>query len=94
MQRYYNKLIIIIAAVTIVLKQISLETGQWLRDHQDTIQSVEIGMHIQEREIVVSNVAGFIPGSQAPDHRHAIVLSAHFDHVGWSGKANEKTIYR
>lgn len=35
-----------------------------------------------------------IPGSQAPDHRHAIVISAHFDHVGWSGKANEQTIYR
>lgn len=81
-------------SLDIPILQISKATAKWLKQYEEQIESIELGMTQKEEEISASNVIGFIPGSQSQDHRHAIVLSAHFDHIGWSGTENDRTIYQ
>lgn len=74
--------------------QINPKTADWLSQHRKEVRNVEIGMNLHAEEITASNVAAYLPGTQKEEHRHAIVLSAHFDHVGWTGTGKDKTIYR
>lgn len=74
--------------------QISPDTADWLNHHRKEVRNVEIGMKLHAEEITASNVVGYLPGTQSEEHRHAIVLSAHFDHVGWVGTGKDKTIYQ
>lgn len=73
--------------------QISPDTYQWLHTHRDQIQKMQLSMELEKESIQVNNIVGVIAGKQSKDQRQAIVISGHFDHVGWnSGKKEE--IYR
>ncbi|WOV87051.1 M28 family metallopeptidase [Sporosarcina oncorhynchi] len=66
-----------------------IQISQKTYDRLKEISSGQIMMYssVKEEMIDAYNVAGKIPGK---DNKNAIVLSAHFDHVGWVGD----TIYR
>lgn len=73
--------------------QISPDTYQWLHTHREQIQKMKLSMKLEKETIQVNNIVGVIAGKQNQDQRQAIVISGHFDHVGWnSGKKEE--IYR
>ncbi|MGG0823433.1 M28 family peptidase [Paenibacillus turicensis] len=73
--------------------QISPDTYQWLYTHRDQIQKMQLSMELEQGAISVNNIVGLITGKQSQDQRRAIVISGHFDHVGWNtGKKEE--IYR
>ncbi|MBP1904821.1 hypothetical protein J2Z32_001445 [Paenibacillus turicensis] len=73
--------------------QISPDTYQWLYTHMDQIQKMQLSMELEKESIQVNNIVGVIAGKQNQDQRQAIVISGHFDHVGWNtGKKEE--IYR
>lgn len=73
--------------------QISPNTYKWLHTHSDQIQKMQLTMELEQESIQVNNIVGMIPGKQSQDHRHAIVISSHLDHVGWN-EGNKEEIYR
>lgn len=73
--------------------QINPDTYQWLYTHSDQIQKMKLTMELEQGPIQVNNIVGVIPGKQSQDHRHAVVISAHLDHVGWN-EGNKDEIYR
>lgn len=73
--------------------QISPDTFQWLHTHRDQIEKMQLSMELAKESIQVNNIVGIIAGKQSQDQRRAIVISSHFDHVGWNNGKKEE-IYR
>lgn len=61
--------------------QITKEVHQELQERNARRAKIEFNQPTEEKE--VKNVVGIIPGK---DSSKALVLSAHFDHVGWAGE--------
>lgn len=64
--------------------QISPATYEQLKAQQDQIESIEAAIDLQEKRITAHNVVGVIKGAGGDgNHRDAVIVSAHMDHLGW-----------
>ncbi|CCQ94882.1 exported hypothetical protein [[Clostridium] ultunense Esp] len=64
--------------------QISPAVDEQLKAQQDEIESIEAAIDLQEKRIAAHNVVGVIKGAGGDgNHRDAVIVSAHMDHLGW-----------
>lgn len=66
--------------------QISPTLYDYLKENKGEIQSIQLVFSGRARLITAHNVVGKIPSEKQDDKKQAIILSAHFDHVGTAGK--------
>lgn len=66
--------------------QISPTLYDFLEENKEEIQSIQLVFSGRARLITAYNVVGKIPNGKQGDKKQAIILSAHFDHVGTAGK--------
>lgn len=66
--------------------QISQPIYESLRQEEQQIQSINLQVKVQAKQIEAANVIGKISGQGYEGHKDAIILSAHFDSIGWANE--------
>lgn len=66
--------------------QISQPIYERLRQEEQQIESINLQVKVQAQQIEAANVVGKISGQGYEGHKDAIILSAHFDSIGWANE--------
>ncbi|CAM4206961.1 M28 family peptidase [Paenibacillus tarimensis] len=66
--------------------QLSEEVYEWLNKNKNTVTEITIKIQMKEEQVQAHNIVGMLKGTPNQDHKDLIILSAHFDSLGWSGK--------
>lgn len=66
--------------------QISQPIYERLQKEEQQIESINLQVKVESQQIEAANVVGKISGQGYEGHKDAIILSAHFDSIGWANE--------